>query len=63
MEGRLDPRKIGRRIESLRAERESGALKLAELEAEAAQVRETLLRLDGAIQVLEEIADETGPET
>ena len=63
MEGRLDPRKIGQRIESLRAERESGALKLAELEAEAAQVRETLLRLDGAIQVLEEIADETGPET
>ena len=63
MEGRLDPRKIGQRIDSLRAERESGALKLAELEAEAAQVRETLLRLDGAIQVLEEIADETGPET
>lgn len=52
--------KLERRRESLKAEFESGQKKLAELEAQSTAVREMLLRISGAIQVLEE---ELGPES
>ena len=42
------------RLEELKAEFESGQKVLADLEAKQASVRETLLRISGAIQVLEE---------
>lgn len=42
------------RLESLKAELESGQQVLAELEAKQASVRDTLLRISGAIQVIEE---------
>jgi predicted nuclease with TOPRIM domain len=46
---------LEKRLTELKAEFESGQKVLAELEAKQASVRETLLRISGAIQVLEEL--------
>jgi predicted nuclease with TOPRIM domain len=43
------------RLKELKAEYETGQARLRELEAEANYVRETMLRISGAIQVMEEI--------
>jgi hypothetical protein len=48
------------RLEELRAEYEKGKKTLEELESQAASVRATLLRIAGAIQVLQE---ELEPDT
>jgi hypothetical protein len=51
------------RLTELRKELETGQARLAEVEAEARHVRETLLRISGAIQVIEEaLKSEEGPE-
>ncbi len=42
------------RLQELKAEFESGQKVLAEMEAKQANMRNTLLRISGAIQVLEE---------
>lgn len=42
------------RIQSLKAEFEAGQKMLSDLESQQVKVRETLLRISGAIQVLEE---------
>ena len=59
----MDAAVIRERIKALKAEMETGRRKLADLEAEAGLVRETLLRLSGAIQVLEELEAEASPES
>jgi len=46
--------RLERRLVELKAEFEAGQKMLAELEAKQATLRETLLRISGAIQVLEE---------
>jgi predicted nuclease with TOPRIM domain len=43
------------RMESLKAEFVRGQERLTQLEADSAQVRQTLLRISGAIQVLDEL--------
>ena len=53
---------IKQRLQSLKAEFESGQKMLADLEVKQANLRETLLRISGAIQVLEELLAETQPE-
>ena len=45
---------LEQRLEALKAEYEAGQKMLADLEARQATLRETLLRIAGAIQVLEE---------
>lgn len=52
------------RLEELRGEEESGRHILAETEERAAELRRTLLRISGAIQVLEEglKAEEESPK-
>ncbi len=45
---------LANRLTELRAEFERGQKRLQELESEAATVRNTLLRISGAVQVLEE---------
>ena len=46
--------RLEQRLKELKAEFESGQKVLLELEKQQASVRETLLRISGAIQVLEE---------
>jgi predicted nuclease with TOPRIM domain len=51
------------RMKQLRAEFESGQQRLASLEQECQSLRQTLLRISGAIQVLEEeLAKDGSPE-
>ena len=45
---------LERRLEELKEEFESGQKMLAEAEARAEAIRQSLLRISGAIQVLEE---------
>jgi predicted nuclease with TOPRIM domain len=60
---------LQQRLEELKKEFETGQARLRELETEQTYVRETLLRISGAIQVLEEALtheskpDETEAET
>ncbi len=42
------------RLEELKREFETGQARLRELEAQESQLRQTMLRISGAIQVLEE---------
>lgn len=52
---------IEQRLNQLKAEFESGQKMMADLESKQANLRDTLLRISGAIQVLEElIASESG---
>jgi predicted nuclease with TOPRIM domain len=46
------------RLELLRKEWETGRARMAELERQQAQLGETMLRISGAIQVLEELVSE-----
>jgi predicted nuclease with TOPRIM domain len=46
---------IQERIEQLKAEYESGQKMLADLEIQESNLRSTMLRISGAIQVLEEL--------
>lgn len=53
---------IESRLVELRAERERGEEMLADLQARQSALRDTLLRISGAIQVLEEIARTEGED-
>lgn len=50
---------IRTRLETLREEMSKGRERLQELEQQQQQLRDTLLRISGAIQVLEEFQAET----
>jgi predicted nuclease with TOPRIM domain len=50
--------KLQQRLQSLQSEFEAGQKILAELEAKQDNLRQTLLRISGAIQVLEEVLNE-----
>ncbi len=50
------------RLNQLKAEYESGQKTLADLEAKEAKLRQTLLRISGAIQVLEELLAQEQPQ-
>jgi len=52
--------RLEERLNKLKSEFESGQKMLAELDVKASNLRETLLRISGAIQVLEEELKETG---
>jgi prefoldin subunit 5 len=49
------------RIEALRKELEVGQQRMQELERQLTQLRDTMLRISGAIQVLEELQTESAP--
>ncbi|RVU33971.1 hypothetical protein EOI86_22870 [Hwanghaeella grinnelliae] len=49
---------VGNRLAELREEYARGETMLSQLESEAAGLRERLLRISGAIQVLEEILED-----
>jgi predicted nuclease with TOPRIM domain len=50
------------RLEELKKEYETGQARLRELESEAAYVRETMLRISGAIQVIQEMLGQENPQ-
>jgi hypothetical protein len=57
--------RLERRLAELMGEREAGHKVQAELQAQQTEVEQTLLRISGAIQVLEELLDEddtAGPD-
>jgi hypothetical protein len=47
---------VGKRLEELREELRTGRERMLELEAENLRVRDTVLRIEGAIMALEELA-------
>ena len=49
------------RLESLKREYEKGQLQLQQLQSQVASLRDTMLRLSGAIAVLEELLSSSGP--
>jgi len=53
---------IAKRLEALREEYARGQQQLALLDHKRAEVRDTLLRISGAIQVLEELSPATVTE-
>lgn len=53
--------KIQHRIETLRKELEVGQHRMRDLEQQLAQLRDTMLRISGAIQVLEELQPQSTP--
>ena len=50
--------RLRQRLDALRTEYDNGQKTLQELESQAASVRATLLRISGAVQVLQESLDE-----
>ena len=55
--------KINQRLEELKAEYHKGEERMAELERETSSLRVSMLRISGAIQVLEEMLhDENGAQ-
>ena len=52
---------LEQRLKELKAEYEAGKKMLADLEAKQAAIRDTLQRISGAIQVLEEELAKTAP--
>lgn len=52
---------IENRIDELQQELESGRTALAELEARTTEVRSQMLRINGAMQVLEELLSDSEP--
>jgi predicted nuclease with TOPRIM domain len=55
-------KQIKERLEELKAEYESGQKMLADLETQESNLRTTMLRISGAIQVLEELLAKTEEE-
>ena len=53
--------KLEARLEELRRQFDQGRQRLDEMKAEAADLRQTLLRISGAIQLLEETLEEQKP--
>ncbi|NES84097.1 MAG: hypothetical protein F6K10_23305 [Moorea sp. SIO2B7] len=54
---------LEKRLAELKTEFESGQKVMAELEAKQANLRDTLLRISGAIQILEEEIEKLSQET
>jgi hypothetical protein len=56
----LDRQAVECRLRELEAERETGAKMMADLDAKRTRLGETLLRIDGAIEVLRELLASSG---
>jgi hypothetical protein len=54
--------RLNERLDTLRREYEAGQKMLADLEARQLELRETLLRIAGAIQVVQELLADTGTD-
>jgi prefoldin subunit 5 len=54
--------RVQARLQTLRREFDTGQKQLAELDAQRSQLMEAMLRISGAIHVLEELAGERSPD-
>ena len=54
--------KLQLRLKALQAEYQKGQERLNELEQESSNIQSTMLRISGAIQVLQELIEEKGDE-
>ncbi len=54
---------VEQRLQQLQQEYESGQQMLADLDAKRANLQQTLLRISGAMQVLQELLSAEGPTT
>ena len=54
---------MNERLAQLRAELEKGQQRMRMLDRERQEVRDTMLRISGAIRVLEELLEQKGSET
>lgn len=55
--------RVAHRLTELREEQQRGQEMLVQAEAQVAELRATLLRIGGAIQVLEELSTDDGRES
>ncbi len=53
---------LEKRLAMLKQEFETGQARLREIETQETRLRETLLRISGAIQVLEELLADSSPQ-
>jgi hypothetical protein len=53
---------VNGRLEALRKEMETGQARMQELERQVGQLRDMMLRISGAIQVLEELQEEAAAD-
>jgi hypothetical protein len=53
---------LQQRLAGLKTEFEAGQKMLAELDVKRAEIQQTLLRISGAIQVLEELLNDEAPQ-
>ena len=51
----MDRNSISQRLQELKDERRAGGVQLQQLDARRSDLQQTLTRIDGAIQVLEEL--------
>jgi predicted nuclease with TOPRIM domain len=58
----MEEQQLQRRLEELKKEYETGQARLRELEAETNRVGETMLRISGAIQVIQEMLNESNEQ-
>ncbi|MDL5364328.1 hypothetical protein QSH18_01780 [Xanthomonas sp. NCPPB 2654] len=54
----MDRNSIAQRLQELKDERRAGGVQLQQLDARRSDLQETLTRIDGAIQMLEELLRE-----
>lgn len=54
----MDRNSIAQRLQELKGERRAGGVQLQQLDARRSDLQQTLTRIDGAIQVLEELLRE-----
>ncbi|HEX8067504.1 MAG TPA: hypothetical protein VF520_13380 [Thermoleophilaceae bacterium] len=59
----MEREKVEERIEALKGELRGGEARVRELEAELARVRDTMLRIDGAILALTELLEPGGGDS
>ncbi|RQR29503.1 hypothetical protein DIE23_21595 [Burkholderia sp. Bp9143] len=58
----MDKKQIADRLKELKDSYEAGEVRMRRLDAQREELRQTLLRIGGAIQVMEELLKEKEPE-
>lgn len=57
----MQPERIGQRLRELRLEFDKGRREIEQLDGRRRELEATMLRIEGAMQVLTELSDDTQP--